>query len=295
MCSAGVAKCFLIVFNSIFFLLGGAVLGLGIFVLLDESTILSVFSRIPGAEQTVSQALSGTSILEKSSYMLIAGGGFVFIIGFLGCCGACCKNNCLLYMYAFFVFLIISCEVTAGVLGFLNKNEIDTRLGGFLNDTITDYYDGSIGIQNNVAYVSSQQPVSLAWDTAMVGLSCCGANSHTDFVSMATKWNRTYSLNVGGSLVNYNAVVPPSCCKIVDKTKFPADIPGITFTDLEGCITAASDVGTNKLNCKDKIQNLFYQYMYYVIGAGIGIGVIEIIAVVAACVLIRSNKKEDVY
>ena len=40
-------------------------------------------------------ALSGP-LLQTVAYLLMGTGGFLLLIGFLGCCGACCESMCLL-------------------------------------------------------------------------------------------------------------------------------------------------------------------------------------------------------
>ena len=40
--------------------------------------------------------MDAPSLLESAAYALIAGGGFVFLVAFLGCCGALKKDKCML-------------------------------------------------------------------------------------------------------------------------------------------------------------------------------------------------------
>jgi hypothetical protein len=65
----------------------------GIYVLVSKSELL-VLTR--SATDGYSDNVDVPSLLEKSAYILIAVGSFILIISFVGCCGACTKNKCLL-------------------------------------------------------------------------------------------------------------------------------------------------------------------------------------------------------
>ena len=70
-------------------LVGAAALGVGIWVAVDGTIFLQLLSNIPD---------SGTygRLISEAAYILIAAGGFIFLLAFFGCCGAWKKNKCLL-------------------------------------------------------------------------------------------------------------------------------------------------------------------------------------------------------
>ena len=68
----------------IFFLAGGAILGVGIW-LRSENT-LSQFKGETSLEEFQTSLYAG-------AYVLIAFGSFTFLVGFCGCCGALCENQ----------------------------------------------------------------------------------------------------------------------------------------------------------------------------------------------------------
>ena len=53
----------------------------------------------------VLSVLEGGELIEYASYVLIAVGGFVLIVGFFGCCGAIKENKCMLGMVWSYVFM----------------------------------------------------------------------------------------------------------------------------------------------------------------------------------------------
>lgn len=63
--------------------LGGAcLLGLGIWVMVDPTGFREIVAANP--------------LLITGAYILLAMGGLLFLLGFLGCCGAVRENKCLL-------------------------------------------------------------------------------------------------------------------------------------------------------------------------------------------------------
>lgn len=63
--------------------LGGAcLLGLGIWVIVDPTGFREIVAANP--------------LLLTGAYTLLAMGGLLFLLGFLGCCGAVRENKCLL-------------------------------------------------------------------------------------------------------------------------------------------------------------------------------------------------------
>lgn len=63
--------------------LGGAcLLGVGIWVLVDPTGFREIVATNP--------------LLTTGAYIVLAMGGLLFLLGFLGCCGAVRENRCLL-------------------------------------------------------------------------------------------------------------------------------------------------------------------------------------------------------
>ena len=56
-------------------------------------------------------ALSTPSVLDHSAYILVAVGGFIFIISFLGYCGSLQENRVLLTSYGLFLIIIFVLQV----------------------------------------------------------------------------------------------------------------------------------------------------------------------------------------
>lgn len=70
-------------------LAGAVILGVGIWVRVDSSSLLGILESVKDAPAQLSH-------LTSIGYLLIGVGAFLLIIGFLGCCGAVRESRCML-------------------------------------------------------------------------------------------------------------------------------------------------------------------------------------------------------
>ncbi|XP_013385776.1 tetraspanin-18 isoform X2 [Lingula anatina] len=285
-CGAKCAKYILFVFNIIFFLLGGACLGVGIWVLLDSNAsnwidkLLNVNSDVAG----ITSSFDVAGLLKTGAYMLIAGGGAVFVIGFLGCCGAVKEWRPLLVLYAILIGIIFIIEITGGVLAVVFNGRVQTEVKTYLTGTIKDKFDGKL---------NTSEPISLAWNYAMGELQCCGVTNGSDF-NNASAWDKTVTYNGASVTVTY----PLSCCKLTDsgKTKYKngqiGSLSNSDYVDIANCVNSPSTTNANiDIGCYDKVKDLVMSYSSIVLGIGIGIAVVQLLGIIFACCLCRSITK----
>lgn len=160
-CGATCAKVILITFNFLFWLSGVALLVLGIWIVADPS--------VENNLRMVEDPNSSVIMTKYLAFALIAIGGLVFIIGFLGCCGALKENKCLLGLYLFFLIIIAGAEIAAGVLGFIQKDKIESKISATLNAKWAKLDNGtaSTATEEAIKYVREQ-------------LKCCRPNMIPD-------------------------------------------------------------------------------------------------------------------
>jgi tetraspanin-4 len=165
-------------FNVIFWLLGCAVLGIGIWLQVSKGQYASLAPSLNFLSATV---------------LCIGAGVLILVIGFFGCCGAIMENQCMLLTYFILVILIFLLEIVASVLAFVFRNEIDNRVKKELLEGIRKKWvplvssgQGEEGLTEGWAYVQQQ-------------LECCGVNNYTDW----------YKINAWSTVDK----VPPECCK----------------------------------------------------------------------------------
>ncbi|CAF2964455.1 unnamed protein product [Rotaria sp. Silwood2] len=125
------AKYFLLFFNLIIWLSGGAFLSCGILVLYKRDlhelfAILSYDSHLVPSIHII-------------GYVLIGLGIFVFIIGLLGCCGSVRESRLLLGLYVFFIILVMGGELIVAMYTVLLSKEWDTRLPNTLKRRLLKY------------------------------------------------------------------------------------------------------------------------------------------------------------
>ncbi|KAJ8343445.1 hypothetical protein SKAU_G00307740 [Synaphobranchus kaupii] len=142
-------KYFLFLFNLLFFIFGALILGFGLWVLLDNQSLITVLQE------------SSTS-LKVGSYILIGVGSMSMLMGFLGCIGAVYEIRCLLGLYFICLLLILISQVTAAVLIYFQRDLLKTEMSSIVNKIIVDYNG-----QN-----SSTTEVS--WDYIQRTIHCCG-------------------------------------------------------------------------------------------------------------------------
>ncbi|KAL7870614.1 hypothetical protein SRHO_G00081110 [Serrasalmus rhombeus] len=151
-------KYMLFFFNFIFWLAGGVILGIALWLRHDAQTSNLLMLQFEGTQAP------GTFYI--SVYVLIAVGAVMMFVGFLGCYGAIQESQCLLGTFFTCLVILFACEVAAGIWGFINRDTISTELISF--------YDA--------AYMKAVDPVESVTRQAAVKvvevfhrtLECCG-------------------------------------------------------------------------------------------------------------------------
>ncbi|XP_059157892.1 CD82 antigen-like [Physella acuta] len=187
---SGCARMLLIIFNLIFWLSGAAILGVGIWILVDPN--------FKDYMKVITDGTNDTEFLKVSAYILIGFGAFIFLVGFCGCCGAIRASKCLLGFYIFFLVVVFAGELAAGIYVAVFRNDIDNKLKTGLKTSIEKNYIDKM---------------KQTWDSLQKELKCCGGNNYTDYENSTWRQNQTA-----------NVKVPISCCvlengKPKDETK----------------------------------------------------------------------------
>merc|ERR1711976_1155312 len=97
-------KYILFFFNIVFFICGAAILGVGIWAKVDDS--FSVYNEIISFN-------SSNTYFDSTVWLMIGVGAFIFLVGFLGCCGACQEKSWMLNFYAFLVGIVFCAQIAA--------------------------------------------------------------------------------------------------------------------------------------------------------------------------------------
>ncbi|CAL8261564.1 unnamed protein product [Merluccius merluccius] len=158
---AGCTKCIkymLFFFNFIFWLAGGVILGVALWLRHDSKTSNLLILQFEGQQ--------APSTFYISVYILIAVGAVMMFVGFLGCYGAIQESQCLLGTFFFFLIVLFACEVAAGIWGFMNRDTISKEL--------INFYDSAYIKAVDVTGSPSKEAAIKVLEVFHNTLDCCG-------------------------------------------------------------------------------------------------------------------------
>ncbi|XP_030640511.1 tetraspanin-11 isoform X2 [Chanos chanos] len=194
-------KYLLFVFNFLFWMGGGAVLGVGIWTLIDKGDYLNLLA---------------SSTFAVSAYILILAGGLVMVTGFLGCCAVIREQRTCLSTYFSCLLLIFLIELVAGVLAYVYYQKLSEELKQHLTQTMTENYAQP-----------GKDPITQAVDRLQQDFKCCGSNNSFD-------WRQSVYIR---SPEAGSRLVPDSCCKTMTPSCGQRDHPSNIYRVEGGCIT----------------------------------------------------------
>lgn len=279
----GFSQCILVVFNLIFALFGLVFLVVGCVVrfgshLLDDIlqdfySALQKLMEKAGSSSTLSSFNLG-DYLQSATLSFIILGAFFFLLGLMGCIGACCKNKCCLTVYAIVVATIIVGEIVFVVLLFTIRDELETALESPLYDSLRNDYVG----------INSSDTISLGWNFAMITFKCCGVENYTDFQN-ASRWQRTYDVGQGYGV---NLTVPVACCRL------NGTFPNVVMPDNFTCaVSPTPQISNIDRGCYNALIDFLVDNSNILIGVGASIAAVEILLFVfALCVCLSDKRKK---
>ncbi|XP_051963926.1 CD82 molecule a [Xyrauchen texanus] len=158
-------KYFLFLFNLIFFLFGSMIMGFGLWILLDNQSVIAVLQ-------------DSSMALKVGSYILIGVGSFSMVLGFLGCLGAIYEIRCLLGLYFTCLLLILLAQVAAAVLIYFQRDVLREETTEVVTKIVANY-------------PGQNKTTEQAWDYIQRTMQCCGWNGHIDWTANNVMKNST--------------------------------------------------------------------------------------------------------
>uniref|UniRef100_A0A2C9JXG8 Tetraspanin n=1 Tax=Biomphalaria glabrata TaxID=6526 RepID=A0A2C9JXG8_BIOGL len=108
-------------------LLGCAILGVGIWLRVDENAASYLKD-------------SHINYFHTAAYILISVGFVIMVVGFLGCCGAIRESQCMLASFFICLFVIFAVLLGCGIWAAVAKDQVKETLEKFLEDGVNQYY-----------------------------------------------------------------------------------------------------------------------------------------------------------
>jgi len=154
-CGLGCLKFLLFAFNFVFWLSGLALLVIGAILKVKYGVYLT-FTDDQFANAPV---------------FLIAVGAIVFIVGFLGCCGAMRESYCMVMTFAVLLGIIFVLEIAAGALGFVYRGKVEEQGNKALERAVNKYEKGTWSEEGAEDFMNWVQPT----------FKCCGKDGPGDY------------------------------------------------------------------------------------------------------------------
>jgi len=158
MAQEGTATCIkylMFIFNFLFWLSGLALIIVG-------SIIKSKYGDY------LSYGDEGSQFTSVSVFIIIVG-VIVFVIGFLGCCGAVKENYCMVTTFAILLGIVFILEIVAGALGFAYRKKVEAQVDQSLKDAVGKYDN------------KDQPGAQKLLDWAQHKFECCGVVGAGDY------------------------------------------------------------------------------------------------------------------
>jgi hypothetical protein len=121
-CGNKCTKILVIAFNAFFCIAGIVILGVGIYANLQTSKFQELVDKIDPSQEF------DVSTWRTAIWVLVAIGGFIFLTGFLGCCGAATENSCLLSVFFTVVLILFLAELAAGIAVLAFKSKVHDEI-----------------------------------------------------------------------------------------------------------------------------------------------------------------------
>jgi len=213
--------------NLLIFLLGVAVLGCGIWVLVDSPSFFDILNKVQDVCGNDCNGMDSTiDLYASAAYILIVISALVVFIAFFGCCGAIKENKCMLGTYFTIILALFIVMVVGAVLGY--SGNLETAIKTPLEKALEKYDDNPADNSPAVGYKA-------VWNEVQKELKCCGVNNVFDWRNGSFNFPSEMNKPVGccqvGRENDLNEAQQNACRKSVDG-------PLSATYYFEGCYTA---------------------------------------------------------
>ncbi|CAH1257036.1 CD81 [Branchiostoma lanceolatum] len=276
-CCSGIIRVLLFIFNFVFWLVGLALLGIGIWLIVDP------------VSKGIQSVLSFYGI---AVYIIIAAGAITTVVGFLGCCGACKESKCLLIMFSIFLGIIFAVEVAAGIVAIVQRGSLTS----LVTESFADILTKSAYLEN--APIAVQAGV----EAMQTGLQCCGLTATADWNFPAYAKGCSCSGTIAPGLPptvpvsNVTTALAPTAAPTTAPATTTSGVMGTTVSTTTTTTTTVSTttmdpdvcVGQYWQPCVVKLKPFLEDNFLLVGVAALVFSVVQIIGICFSCIVIKN-------
>jgi len=186
-------KYLLFLTNFLVFVLGLVVFGVGIWVLVDKPSFLTLFEEAQNVSG-ISEDDFNIHIYTSAAYILLVVSFLVVLISFFGCCGAVKESKCMLGTYFTLILAMFIVMVIGAVLGY--SGNLEKTIKNPLKQALSSYRDNVASAEEDPALFAYKN----AWNGVQKELKCCGVDNVQDWAGAEFQWRPT------------SANKPEGCC-----------------------------------------------------------------------------------
>jgi len=248
--------------NFLLWLFGLGVVAVSLWLLFDSDLYLQTMS-----DQRTDYFLG--------TYIILAIGALVTLMGFLGCCGAWKESPWMLGSFFAFLLIIFFGEIAVGIVVYFQGSNYNAMIDSSVKQTVEHKYQ-----ENNTAAMKT-------FDMIQEGLECCGVDGPKSWAHSAFNNYDFKGQELGIVTTQNHYTLPRSCCKIPEST------------DCSNSITLAQKQGLNgnALNtqgCAWKLTQFMEHHIIYLVAASMGIFFMEILGMLCSlCLCCAVKRIED--
>lgn len=256
-----VMKFLMVGVNVIFWAFGGTLLGVGIWMAVD-----------PGAFDGLEASGMDDAMWAAIVYTMIGVGAFVFLVGFLGCCGATREGGkaIMLKLYIALVSVVLLAEVVIIILTAIFWSSIDDNVRTEMTSAVKTEYQGP----------EATDGVSVSWNKMQYEWQCCGSNNYKDYQ--------------GSEYVTDPILtpVPYTCCVYKSGSDYNEKESGVL--DLDKCMNEARGytyngpyIYLNGRGCYWELEYFIDQNAAIIIGVTCGVIGLQILGIIFSCCIMK--------